>query len=90
MFRAGHAHAGVLVILALIAQILTDHADLGNQLEWIARIGFPVAALLVSGGFFGAAGYEGAEKPGKLVVLLYAGIFVLAASLVILGIGLVK
>lgn len=90
MFRAGHAHAGVLVILALIAQILADYASLTQSLEWIARVGFPVSALLVSGGFFGAAGYKGAMKPGKLVILLYAGIFLLAASLIILGIGLIR
>ncbi len=52
MFRAGHAHAGVLVILALIAQILTDNAALGNIAEWIVRDGFTAAAILVSGGFF--------------------------------------
>jgi hypothetical protein len=28
MFRAGHAHAGVLVILSLVAQVFTDEADL--------------------------------------------------------------
>ena len=28
MFRAGHAHAGVLVILALVALVLTDQAGL--------------------------------------------------------------
>ncbi len=90
MFRAGHAHAGVLVILAIIAQMLIDHASLSGSLEWVVRTGFPVSALLVSGGFFGAAGYKGAEKPGKLVFLLYLGIFVLAASLIILGIGLIR
>ena len=28
MFRAGHAHAGVLVILALVAQVFIDHSRL--------------------------------------------------------------
>ena len=54
MFRAGHAHAGVLVILALVAQIFMDQARLPETLGWAARIGFVLAALLVSGGFFGS------------------------------------
>jgi hypothetical protein len=53
MFRAGHAHAGVLVILALVAQIFVDQARLPETLGWAVRIGFVLAALLVSGGFFG-------------------------------------
>lgn len=54
MFRAGHAHAGVLVILALVAQLLTDHAGLNNNTERLVRNGFPFAAIFVSGGFFSA------------------------------------
>ena len=42
MFRAGHAHAGVLVILALIAEILLQHAKLPEGLLRTARIGFPL------------------------------------------------
>lgn len=52
MFRAGHGHAGVLVILALVAQFLVDHSDLSQRWQWIVRAGFPFAAILVSGGFF--------------------------------------
>src|SRR5215468_5519074 len=55
MFRAGHAHAGVLVILALVAQLFTDQASLSAPIGWAVRIGFAAAPLLVSGGFFGAA-----------------------------------
>jgi len=90
MFRAGHAHAGVLVILALIAQILVDHATLSESMIWFARVGFPVSALLVSGGFFAAAGGKGREKPGKMILILYIGVILLAASLIVLGIGLLK
>ena len=31
MFRAGHAHAGVLVILSLLIQLFTDYAYLSNS-----------------------------------------------------------
>jgi Ni,Fe-hydrogenase I cytochrome b subunit len=44
-FRAGHAHAGVLVILSLICQILVEHAALG-PFAWLVRI----AGVLSFGG----------------------------------------
>jgi hypothetical protein len=90
MFRAGHAHAGVLVILALIAEILIDSAHLKPGLEQIGRIGFPLAAILVSGGFFASAAGQGISKPNRWIIILYLGVFVLIASLIILGIGLIK
>jgi hypothetical protein len=87
MFRAGHAHAGVLVILALVAQIFMDQARLPETLGWAVRIGFVLAALLVSGGFFGGA--LGKSQPGGLIALLWIGAVVLACSVVTLGIGLI-
>jgi hypothetical protein len=90
MFRAGHAHAGVLVILALIAQILTDDAALSSVAEWIVRDGFTAAAILISGGFFAAAAGKNRIKPNKYIFILYTGIFVLAVATIILGIGLIR
>jgi hypothetical protein len=90
MFRTGHAHAGVLVILALIAQILVDHARLPRSWEWVARIGFPLAAILISAGFFGGAAGKGLTEPTKLIWILYAGVFVLFIALLTLGIGLIR
>ncbi|HEV3222796.1 MAG TPA: hypothetical protein VGZ90_07955 [Puia sp.] len=90
MFRAGHAHAGVLVIFALIAQILTDYSSLNRALELFVRTGFPLAAILVSGGFFASASGKNITKPNSLISILYFGIFILAASTIILGIGLIS
>ena len=42
--RAGHAHAGVLVSLALICQIFADAAALEGPLASLARSGVPLAA----------------------------------------------
>jgi hypothetical protein len=89
MFRAGHAHAGVLVILALVAQVFTDQAGLSAPIGWAVRIGFAAAPILVSGGFFGAAIGKGRTRPGGLIGLLWVGVFVLAGSLVVLGISLI-
>ncbi len=89
MFRAGHAHAGVLVILSIVAEILLDHASLSEAFVWIARLGFPAAAILVSAGFFAAASGPGITRPTGLVWILRAGIAVLFISLIVLGIGLI-
>lgn len=90
MFRAGHAHAGVLVLLALIAQLLIDYAAISETLKWIARIGFPLAAILISAGFFGAAAGKGITQPTSLITILYVGVVILAVTLIVTGIGLIK
>lgn len=51
MFRAGHAHAGVLVILALVVQLFTDYTSLSNRWKWVARLSFPISAITISSGF---------------------------------------
>jgi len=50
-FRAGHAHAGVIVILSLVCQILADAAVLPMPLIWFVRIGVPLAAILIGAAF---------------------------------------
>jgi hypothetical protein len=90
MFRAGHAHAGVLVILALVAQVFTDQARLSAPIGWAVRIGFVAAPILVSSGFFGAAMGKARTRPGGLIGLLWIGVFVLGGSLILLGTGLIR
>jgi hypothetical protein len=43
-FRAGHAHAGVLLVLTLVYLLYLTRADFSNQFEWI------VGAASSSGG----------------------------------------
>jgi hypothetical protein len=90
MFKAGHGHAGLLVILSLVAQILIDYATLSKTWKLIIRIGFPLSAILVSGGFFAAAIGTNVTSPNNLIAILYVGIVFLLTSLVALGIGLIK
>ncbi len=90
MFRAGHAHAGVLIILSLIAEILTDNSGLTGFWMFIVRDGFPGAAILVSGGFFAAAAGKGRTTPNTYIFILYLGILLLAVATIILGIALVS
>lgn len=83
-YRAGHAHAGVLTLLALFVQIAVDYAAIPLMLVWPVRIGALAAALLVSGGFFAVA------HARALRGLLYVGAFLVAATTLIVGIGLVR
>lgn len=89
-FRAGHAHAGVIVILALVCQILADQAALPVGLTWLARIGVPLAAILISAGFFFSVLPPNATEAGGAVNLIYVGAVILAASVLTLGVGLLR
>ena len=89
-FRAGHAHAGVFVILSLVCQILADSATLPEPLLWVARIGVALAAILLPAGFFLSMASPAATQPNGLTVLIYAGALALAASVITLGIGLLR
>ncbi|MEV0649470.1 hypothetical protein AB0I28_29855 [Phytomonospora sp. NPDC050363] len=86
--RAGHAHAGVLVILGLVTQVLMVSTTLTGPVAWIARLGVPVAAILMSGGFFAASAGKGRTQPNKAIVILMLGAASLAAGALALGVGL--
>ncbi|CAN5827933.1 hypothetical protein BH24BAC1_BH24BAC1_14790 [soil metagenome] len=90
MFRAGHAHAGVIVLLSLICQILVDFSALSEPWRWTVRVAIVLAALMISGGFFAAAGGAGRTTPSNLIYLLYAGVFFLTYSVITLGVGLIR
>jgi len=87
-FRAGHAHAGVLLILGLVIQPYVDATDLDGAAEWLARAGVPAAAILMPTGFFLSVIKKGATKPNKLVWLIGLGGVMLAAGVITAGIGL--
>ena len=89
-FRAGHAHAGVIVILSLICQVLADAAALPNGLLWTVRVGIPAAAIFLPLGFFLSVAAPHAAAPNRAVILIYAGAVVLAFSVLTLGIGLLR
>jgi hypothetical protein len=89
-FRAGHAHAGVIVILSLVCQMLADAATLPPSLLWAVRIAVPLAAILISAGFFFSMLSPTATQPGSAVSLIYIGAACLAAGVLLLGVGLVR
>jgi hypothetical protein len=88
--RLGHAHAGVLVMLALVGQILADGAALDGVDDFLARTGIWVAAVLFPAGFFLSSAGGGRTEPNRLIVLLYAGAASLTVGVVALGVGLLN
>ncbi|GEA88312.1 membrane protein [Cellulomonas cellasea] len=87
-YRAGHAHAGVLVTLGLVCLLLGEATTLDGYARWLAQTGVLVAAVVMPAGFFLSALGRGRERPSPWVALLPVGAVVLAAGVATLGIGL--
>ncbi|WP_433176353.1 hypothetical protein [Actinoallomurus sp. CA-150999] len=86
--RAGHGHAGVLVLLSLIGLLYADATGLSGVLLWVARLGVPVAAILMSAGFFAASAGRNATAPNRFIWVVWIGALSLAAGVLSLGAGL--
>ena len=90
MWRAGHAHAGVLLILSLVALRYVDAARLSNAArEWV-RHAIPAAAVLLPLGFFLSVADPSSREPNGLLYLVYLGALLLASALIVLGTGLIR
>ncbi len=86
--RAGHGHAGVLVILSLVGLLYVDSTGLTGVLLWVGRLGVPAAAILMSTGFFASSAGRNVISPNRFVWVLWAGVLSLAAGVLTLGVGL--
>lgn len=51
-FRAGHAHAGTLLVLALVYFVYLGRTGLSDSWQWIAGGALMLGILMQSGGFF--------------------------------------
>lgn len=89
LWRAGHAHAGVLVLFALVAMIYIDQADLSEGLRSLSRILIVAAPILMPLGFFLSVARPSDTKPNRLIWLVTLGGVSLGAGTLLLGIGLV-
>jgi hypothetical protein len=87
--RAGHGHAGVLVILSLVCLLLADAARLHGAVGWWGRLAIPVAAVLMSAGFFVSSSGRGeVTGPNRFIGLVWVGALSLATGVAVVGIGL--
>lgn len=89
-FRAGHAHAGVLLVLTLVYMLYLPRANFSESTEWIVGVVLMVGVLAQSGGFFLhlAVGQPGAPSVGTKVTRA-GGVF-LGAALIALAVGLIQ
>lgn len=90
LWRAGHAHAGVWLVLSLVALRYVDEATLSEGLKWVVRLAFPAAAILTPAAFFLSVLSPQATEPNALISLAYVGGVILAAGLLLLGVGLIR
>lgn len=90
LWRAGHAHAGVLLLLSLIALRYVDDAVLGPRARSVARHAIPAAAILLPIAFFLSVLSPDASEPNALIYLAYVGAVSLVVGVVTLGVGLIR
>ncbi|MGH2429920.1 MAG: hypothetical protein ACRDGV_13750 [Candidatus Limnocylindria bacterium] len=90
LWRAGHAHAGVMLILALVMLRYVDETNLSGAWLSLARHGVPLAAILMPAGFFLSVLSPEATEPNPLIYLVFAGGFFLVGGVLTLGVGLIR
>ncbi|MGA9968263.1 MAG: hypothetical protein WBQ10_23895 [Terriglobales bacterium] len=90
LWRAGHAHAGVYLVLSLVMLRYVDEAVLSPFWKWIARTGAPIAAILIPAAFFLSVVSPTATEPNGLMNLAYIGAIFLAVAVLSLGVGLLR
>jgi hypothetical protein len=90
LWRAGHAHAGVLLVLSLVAMCYVDQANLSDRLKSVVSTALPASAILLPAAFFLSVLSPDATKPNAFIYLAYVGAVLLAGGLVLLGVGLVR
>jgi len=89
-FRAGHGHAGVLLILALVFLLLAERSKYSDSGQFRLSLILLVGILFQSGGFFVhmLVGDTGASSVGT--TLTSVGAVLLAVALIGLGVGLLR
>ena len=90
LWRAGHAHAGVWLVLSLVTLRYVDEAALSEGLRWVVRLAFPAAAVLMALGFFLSVIPDDAREPNGVIYLAYVAGLLLAVGLLVLAVGLIR
>ena len=90
LWRAGHAHAGVLLVLSLVTLRYVDEANLPGLLKSVARHSIPAAAVLLPAAFFLSVLSPDATEPNAMIYLAFVGAVSLALGVLVLGIGLMR
>jgi heme/copper-type cytochrome/quinol oxidase subunit 4 len=88
-FRAGHAHAGVLLVLALAYLGFLARTDFGTGLRWLAGAILAVGIIAQSGGLFlhMGTGESGRWSAGNSVTVIGAGLLAVSTLLLAYGVA---
>jgi hypothetical protein len=89
-FRAGHAHAGVLIVLSLVFYVYLDRADFSNGWDWLVGVLLVAGTLAQWGGFFIHLGKGAPATPSAGTTVTRLGAILIAVALVILAVGLIQ
>jgi len=87
-FRAGHAHAAVLIILGLLVRLYVEQPGVPGWSSGLAS-GILIAAILMPAGFFLSVTGRDPQRPNRLRVLIWLGAASLVVGLVAAGAGLI-
>jgi len=90
LWRAGHAHAGVLLILALVCLRYVDETRLPGWVKGVVREAVPLSAILLPAGFFLSVLSPDATSPNAFIYFAYIGAVSLTLGLLGLGVGLLR
>jgi hypothetical protein len=89
-FRAGHAHAGVLLVLSLVFFVYLDRTDFGDGTQWAVGLVLLAGILAQSGGFFLHLALGARSTPSLGTRVTRAGALLIAVALVTLAVGIAR
>lgn len=90
-FRAGHAHAGVILVLSLVYFLyLGSRTDFAESTQWVAGAILLAGVLAQSGGFFLHLGVGEAGRSSVGTRLTRSGALLIATALVFLVVGIAR
>jgi hypothetical protein len=87
LFRAGHAHAGVLVILGLLLAVLGNAAGASPAWADSGAIAVLVAAILMPAGFFLSVLGRNPARPNRMIMSVWLGATVLVCGVLVSGVA---
>ena len=87
-FRAGHAHAGVLVILGLLVMLLTELNEVSQPWSALSFLVLAAAIFMPAGFFLSVIGSD-PQRPNAFIGVLWFGAALLTVGLAASGIGLI-
>jgi hypothetical protein len=87
-FRAGHAHAGVLVMLGLLLAVLGNTAGASPAWANSGAIAVLVAAILMPAGFFLSVLGRNPAHPNRMILSIWLGATLLVSGVLTSGVAI--